>query len=153
MEIKVVSHLNYDGYYLNGTFYTLGDIDALVEQIDSPENIVWVKGNNTFTGNPVGDKFFERMKEKVLQWFEQIERRKIMENMILIMVDECGDEVEVDRFYIGDELDEDYIEMWQWQKIDKAYEHYPEAQRFYFEDRRNWNSMINAMMWEMQKGE
>lgn len=62
------------------------------------------------------------------------------------MVDECGDEVEVSRFTIGDELDEDYLELWKMQKIEQAQEKYPEAQRFYFEDRRNWNSMINAMM-------
>lgn len=67
-------------------------------------------------------------------------------NMILIMVDECGSEVEVERFTIGNDLDEDYLEIWKLQKIDKVREQYPEAQRFYFEDRRNWNVMINAMM-------
>lgn len=67
-------------------------------------------------------------------------------NMVLIMVDECGDEVEVERFTIGNDLDEDYLEIWQDQKINKARESYPEAQRFYFEDRRNWNAMINASM-------
>ena len=66
--------------------------------------------------------------------------------MILIMVDECGDEVEVARFTIGDELDEDYLEMWKDMKIAKYSEQYEEARYFYFEDRRNWNSMINAMM-------
>ena len=69
-----------------------------------------------------------------------------MENMILIMVDECGDEIEVARFAVGDELDEDYIELWKAMKIAKYAEQYEEAQRFYFEDRRNWNRMINAMM-------
>lgn len=51
----------------------------------------------------------------------------------LIMVDECGDEVKFDTYQIGDELDEDYVELWQQTKIDKARKRYPEAQRFYFE--------------------
>ena len=69
------------------------------------------------------------------------------DNMVLIMVDECGDEIVVDRYTIGDELDEDYLEMWKDVKISKASEMYPEARSFYFEDRRQWQSMINAMMW------
>ena len=68
------------------------------------------------------------------------------DNMILIMVDECGDEREVERFTIGNELDEDYIEMWQDKKIADARENYPEARRFFFEDRRDWNRQINAMI-------
>lgn len=68
------------------------------------------------------------------------------DNMILIMVDECGDEIEVERFTIGDELDEDYMMLWKEQKIAKYEEQYPEARRFYFEDRRNWQSMINSML-------
>lgn len=66
--------------------------------------------------------------------------------MVLIMVDECGDEVEVARFTIGDELDEDYLELWKAMKIAKYKEQYEEARGFYFEDRRNWNSMINSMI-------
>lgn len=69
-----------------------------------------------------------------------------MANMILVMVDECGDEVEVDRYTIGDDLDEDYLEVWKAMKIEKAKERWEEARGFYFEDRRNWNSMINAML-------
>lgn len=68
------------------------------------------------------------------------------ENMVLIMVDELGDEVEVARYTIGDELDEDYIELWQDKKISDAREEYPEAQRFYFEDRRDWNRQIYQMI-------
>lgn len=64
------------------------------------------------------------------------------DDMVLIMVDECGDEVEVKRFTIGDELDEDYLEMWKDMKISKAWDKYPEARGFYFEDRRQWRSMI-----------
>lgn len=66
--------------------------------------------------------------------------------MVLIMIDECGDEREYDRYTIGDDLDEDYLEMWKSIKEEKAREDYPEARGFYFEDRRNWNSMINAMI-------
>ena len=65
------------------------------------------------------------------------------ENMILRVVDECGDEVEVARYSIGNDLDEDYIELWKDKKIADISERYPEAQRFYFEDRRNWSSLIN----------
>lgn len=67
-------------------------------------------------------------------------------NMVLIMINECGEEVEYDRYNIGDDLDEDYLDMWKSMKEEKAREDYPEARGFYFEDRRNWNSMINAMI-------
>lgn len=66
--------------------------------------------------------------------------------MVLIMIDECGEEVEYDRYNIGSELDEDYLDIWKSMKIEKAREDYPEARGFYFEDRRNWSSMINAMI-------
>ena len=62
----------------------------------------------------------------------------------MIMVDECGYEVVVDTFNIGEELDEDYMEMWEDMKIEKARQRYPEAQRFYFEDSRNMQRLINA---------
>ena len=65
-----------------------------------------------------------------------------MANMILIMIDELGDAVEIDRFTIGNDLDEDYIEMWKEQKCDKARERYPEARGFYIEDHRDWNARI-----------
>lgn len=64
------------------------------------------------------------------------------DNMILIMVDECGDEVEVKRFHLSGLIDEDELEIWQTTKILKAYEEYPEAQNFYFEDRRDWDARI-----------
>lgn len=74
------------------------------------------------------------------------------ENMILIMVDECGDEVEVARYSINTDgefaMDEDELEIWQDRKIRKAAEEYPEARYFYFEDRRHWNSLIHRMMLE-----
>ena len=60
------------------------------------------------------------------------------------MIDECGDEVVVDTFSINDELDEDYMEVWESMKIEKARQRYPEAQRFYFEDSRNMQRLINA---------
>lgn len=58
-----------------------------------------------------------------------------MTEYALIMVDECGDEVVVDTYKIGDDLDEFYIELWKATKIEDAREQYPEARRFYFEDR------------------
>lgn len=60
------------------------------------------------------------------------------------MIDECGDEVVVDTFNVGDELDEDYMEMWEDMKIEKARERFPEAQRFYFENSRDMQRLINA---------
>ena len=69
-----------------------------------------------------------------------------MAKMILVMVDECGEEVEVEQFEIGADLDEDYLQIWKDMKIQKAYESYPEARNFYFEDRRGWNSAINRMI-------
>lgn len=67
-----------------------------------------------------------------------------MGTMVLIMVDECGDEVELERFELRMDLDEDELEVWKDRKIRKAEERYPEARWFYFEDRRNWNAMIMA---------
>lgn len=64
------------------------------------------------------------------------------ENMILIMVDETGDEVEVGRYYIPEGFDDDMIEVWEERKIDRANDEFPEARGFYFEDRRNWNRKI-----------
>ena len=62
----------------------------------------------------------------------------------MIMVDECGDEVVIDTFNMGEELDEDYMEVWESMKIEKAKQRYPEAQRFYFEDSRAMQRLINA---------
>lgn len=69
--------------------------------------------------------------------------------MILIIVDECGDEVEFDRYHLGDDLDEDYLEMWKSMKIDKAREQYPEARSFYFEDRGTMQKGINMLLHDM----
>lgn len=51
----------------------------------------------------------------------------------LIMIDECGDEVKVETFNIGNDLDEDYMDLWKERKIDQARARYPEAQWFFFE--------------------
>ena len=67
-------------------------------------------------------------------------------NMYLIMVDELGDEIEINSFHIENDLDEDYLDLWKAMKIQKASEEYPEARGFYFEDRRNWASLINQML-------
>lgn len=52
----------------------------------------------------------------------------------LIMIDECGDEVKVDSYKIGKDLDEDYIELWKCQKIEQAEERFPEARGFILKD-------------------
>lgn len=63
-------------------------------------------------------------------------------NMILIMVDELGDEVVVERFTLTGLIDETEVEVWQERKIREAYDEYPEARHFYFEDRRGWSGRI-----------
>ena len=75
-----------------------------------------------------------------------------MGDMILIMVDECGDEVEVERFSLQMDLDEDEIEIWKERKISKASSRFPEARGFYFEDRRGWGRMIARMIAEDMGG-
>ena len=69
-----------------------------------------------------------------------------MANYILIMVDECGDECEVGSYTLSLDLDEDELEIWKDRKVEQASEKWPEACGFYWEDRRGWNSMINAML-------
>ena len=68
--------------------------------------------------------------------------------LVLIMIDECGDEVEVARFDVGGlQIDEDYLEMWKWMKIDQFAERFEEARGFYFEDRRSWNRLYGVDAW------
>lgn len=66
--------------------------------------------------------------------------------VVLVMVDECGEELEIDRFVIPDELDEDALIIWKSMKINSARKRFAEARDFYFEDRRSWNAMINSMI-------
>ena len=61
----------------------------------------------------------------------------------MIMVDECGDEVVIDTYKIGEELDEDYLELWKAMKIEKAYERFPEARNIYLEDMRAFRRAVN----------
>lgn len=68
------------------------------------------------------------------------------DNFILVMVDECGDEIEVERFHMQLGLDEDELEIWKAMKLEKAYKQFPEARYFYFEDRRHWAAMIHSMI-------
>lgn len=69
--------------------------------------------------------------------------------IVLVMIDECGDEVEVDRYSLQLDLDEEEFEIWKDRKIRQAEERFPEARGFYFEDMRGWNRMINSMLWGM----
>ena len=64
----------------------------------------------------------------------------------LIMIDECGDEVECETFNLSLLTDEDEIEVWKSIKEAKYAEEYPEARGFYWEDRSQWNRAINAMI-------
>lgn len=69
-----------------------------------------------------------------------------MDNMILIMINECGEEVEIERFHLGLDLDEDELDIWKERKISKYYDIFPEARCIYFEDRRGWNELIHDMI-------
>lgn len=64
------------------------------------------------------------------------------ENMVLIVVDECGDEWTGEGWHLSDLLDEDEIEIWKERKIRAARERYPEARCIYIEDRRGWSRRI-----------
>ena len=64
----------------------------------------------------------------------------------LIMIDELGDEVEVETFNLRLLTDEDEIDVWKSVKVAKYAEMYPEARGFYWEDRSHWNSIINMML-------
>ena len=61
----------------------------------------------------------------------------------MVMIDECGNEVVIDTFSIGSELDSDYLEVWEEMKIAKTRERYPEAMGFYFEDSRDLDNMVD----------
>lgn len=69
--------------------------------------------------------------------------------MVLIMIDELGDEVEVGRFNLQLDLDSDELDIWKDRKVAEAREHYPEAQGFYWEDRRGWDMLIAGMLHQM----
>ena len=62
--------------------------------------------------------------------------------MILCGIDECGDEFEIERFEIGSDLDDDWLSIWKSKKVSEASEIFPEAQRFFWEDRRKWAHYI-----------
>ena len=64
IDIKVRSWLNHDGYEVDGRAYRLDQIDELKEIIGDRE-INWIRGKNTFTGEPVSDKFMQNMKENL----------------------------------------------------------------------------------------
>lgn len=72
------------------------------------------------------------------------ERKEQIMRLILVMVDECGDEREVEVFDIPDLLDEDYLNLWKSMKIEQAYKRYPEARNFYVENR---TAMERAVSW------
>lgn len=62
-------------------------------------------------------------------------------NYVLVGVDECGDEFYADWWIVEGDLDEDFFDLWQDIKLHNARERWPEARRFYFEDRRGWHNM------------
>lgn len=69
-----------------------------------------------------------------------------MATLKLIMIDECGDEVEVETFNLHLLTDEDELAVWQSIKEAKYAEQYPEARGFYWEDHSQWSHAINAML-------
>ena len=78
--------------------------------------------------------------------FPYWDRKEVVMGMFtvkMVMVDECGNEIVIDTFSISSELDADYLEVWEEMKISKARDRYPEAMGFYFEDSRNFDSMVD----------
>lgn len=69
MEIKIVSHLSCDGYYLDGKFYYCSERNKIAKHftLEDIENIVWVRGDNAFTGKLVDSQYFHTMKKKLLE--------------------------------------------------------------------------------------
>lgn len=59
-------------------------------------------------------------------------------NLVLVGIDECGDEFYADWWSVCGDVDDDLMELWKDTKIAKAHERWPEARGFYFEDRREW---------------
>lgn len=53
-------------------------------------------------------------------------------------------EMEIARYTLQMDLDQDEMEIWEARKIQKVAQQYPEAQGFYFEDRRSWQVAILA---------
>ena len=50
-----------------------------------------------------------------------------------IVIDECGDEWVADTYRIGEDLDEDYMEIWKSTKVEKVREESPECRGVYLE--------------------
>lgn len=62
VDVIVRSWLNYDGYICEGKTFKLDKIKELKELVAGRE-INWIKGQNTFAGKPVSDRFAKDMKE------------------------------------------------------------------------------------------
>lgn len=66
-------------------------------------------------------------------------------NMILIGIDECGDEIVIDTYALSLGLDNDELTIWQERKKEKARQEFPEYRYFYFEDRRDWGYRVRLV--------
>lgn len=74
MIIEILSRINNDGYFTEGHYYTLSENDmnelvTLIKRKSEKEQkfeIEFLKGKNTFTGNIISDKFYNDMKERLL---------------------------------------------------------------------------------------
>lgn len=71
-----------------------------------------------------------------------------MLDLRLVMIDELGDEMEIDSFLLPDGLDDFALDLWKTVKEEEARERFPEASGFYFENRSEWNRLINQMIRE-----
>lgn len=57
-----------------------------------------------------------------------------MKELALILVDECGDDMEYGRWEIPANLDDDLMELWKDKKVEKMFDEYPEASGWYWMD-------------------
>ena len=62
VDVIIRSWLSYDGYECCGKTFKLDKIKELKELVAGRE-INWIKGQNTFAGKPVSDRFAKDMKE------------------------------------------------------------------------------------------
>lgn len=62
VDVVVRSWLNSDGYECEGKTFLWSDHAGLRKQV-AGRKINWIRGKNTFAGEPVSEKFFNRMKE------------------------------------------------------------------------------------------
>lgn len=73
-----------------------------------------------------------------------------MVTMKLFLVDECGDDVFCEEYRVHEQIadDDDLLYIWKCKQEAEWREEYPEATRFYWENMREFNRMVNQAVHE-----